>query len=115
MSSSKPQQQSAQRVGEALWSKMPKVNAELFTLTYGAMVMQLIKDHEEVDAVNAQLGEKNLTLTSCTTFDLIMSMKNSLEHVHQKKWGTTSEFVSSTNFSPNPRLHRVLILEIPLR
>jgi hypothetical protein len=60
MSSSKPQQQSAQRVGEALWSKMPKVNAELFTLTYGAMVMQLIKDHEEVDAVNAQLGEENL-------------------------------------------------------
>ena len=38
--------------GTALWNKMPKINAELFALTYGAMVMQLIKDHEDVDAVN---------------------------------------------------------------
>lgn len=41
--------------GTALWNKMPKINAELFALTYGAMVMQLIKDHEDVDAVNKQL------------------------------------------------------------
>jgi len=59
MSTSKSQQ-SAQRIGDALWAKMPKVNAELFTLTYGAMVMQLIKDHEEVEAVNAQLGRKQI-------------------------------------------------------
>ena len=31
---------------------MPKINAELFALTYGAVVMQLIKDHEDVEAVN---------------------------------------------------------------
>ena len=30
-------------------------NAELFTLTYGAMVMQLIQDFEDVGAVNKQL------------------------------------------------------------
>jgi hypothetical protein len=30
-------------------------NAELFTLTYGALVMQLIKDYEDVHAVNQQL------------------------------------------------------------
>lgn len=30
-------------------------NAELFTLTYGALVAQLIKDFEEVDEVNKQL------------------------------------------------------------
>lgn len=30
-------------------------NAELFTLTYGAMVMQLIQDFEDVNAVNKQL------------------------------------------------------------
>jgi hypothetical protein len=32
--------------GESVWSRMPKINSELFTLTYGAMVMQLVKDFE---------------------------------------------------------------------
>ena len=30
-------------------------NAELFNLTYGAMVMQLIRDYEDVQSVNQQL------------------------------------------------------------
>ena len=30
-------------------------NAELFALTYGALVMQFIQDFEDVSAVNAQL------------------------------------------------------------
>ena len=33
----------AQKTGDALWSKTPKINAEVFTLTYGALVMQLIR------------------------------------------------------------------------
>ena len=41
---------------------MPKVNAELFTLTYGAMVQQLIKDHEEVEAVNMQLEKMGFNI-----------------------------------------------------
>ncbi|CAH0393602.1 unnamed protein product [Bemisia tabaci] len=32
-----------------------KVNSELFTLTYGALVSQLMKDYENVDEVNKQL------------------------------------------------------------
>ncbi|CAA9997138.1 unnamed protein product [Nesidiocoris tenuis] len=32
-----------------------KVNSELFTLTYGALVSRLIRDHENVDDVNKQL------------------------------------------------------------
>lgn len=43
------------RTGEQTWNKMPKMNGELFALTYGAMVMQLIKDYEGVDEVNKQL------------------------------------------------------------
>lgn len=31
----------SQNLGEATWAKMPKVNAELFSLTYGAMVSQV--------------------------------------------------------------------------
>jgi hypothetical protein len=36
-------------------SSLPTQNAELFNLTYGAMVMQLIRDYEDVQAVNQQL------------------------------------------------------------
>lgn len=41
------------RQGTRLDSK--KVNSELFTLTYGALVSQLMKDYENVDDVNKQL------------------------------------------------------------
>jgi hypothetical protein len=30
-------------------------NAELFTLTYGSIVTQLIKDYEDINEVNTQL------------------------------------------------------------
>jgi hypothetical protein len=30
-----------QRLGETVWSRMPRVNSEIFTLTYGALVMQV--------------------------------------------------------------------------
>jgi trafficking protein particle complex subunit 3 len=33
--------------GQVLWSKAPKANAELFALTYGALVTEVIRDHEE--------------------------------------------------------------------
>ncbi|KNZ78421.1 Transport protein particle 22 kDa subunit [Termitomyces sp. J132] len=43
-------------VGEDLWkSRTEKINAELFTLTYGALVVQLIQDYEDYAEVNKQL------------------------------------------------------------
>lgn len=52
-------------LGEDLWKQnTEKVvrknasdpqNAELFTLTYGALVVQLIKDYEDYEQVNIQL------------------------------------------------------------
>ena len=33
--------------GQGLWSKIPKANAELFALTYGALVSEVIRDQEE--------------------------------------------------------------------
>ena len=42
--------------GQALWNKVPKVNAELFALTYGALVTEVIRDNDEnLSAVNEQL------------------------------------------------------------
>ncbi|KAF9265546.1 transport protein particle complex subunit [Marasmius fiardii PR-910] len=42
--------------GEDLWKgRTEKVNAELFALTYGALVVQLIQDYEDYLEVNKQL------------------------------------------------------------
>ncbi|KAG7092627.1 hypothetical protein E1B28_008970 [Marasmius oreades] len=42
--------------GEDLWKgRTEKVNAELFALTYGALVIQLIQDYEDYSEVNKQL------------------------------------------------------------
>ena len=49
------QNANAVRLGEAVAARMDKVNGELFTLTYGALVTQLIRDYEDVEQVNQQL------------------------------------------------------------
>jgi trafficking protein particle complex subunit 3 len=42
--------------GLALWAKTPKANSELFALTYGALVTELIKDYEtNISEINTQL------------------------------------------------------------
>jgi len=43
------------KLGEAAYKDVEKINSELFTLTYGAIVTQLMKDYEDVEAVNGQL------------------------------------------------------------
>ena len=43
------------KLGEACFQKVDKINGELFTLTYGAMVTQLLKDYENQQEVNAKL------------------------------------------------------------
>ncbi|KAI8052048.1 trafficking protein particle complex subunit 3 [Syncephalis plumigaleata] len=43
-------------LGEDVWkNRVERVNAELFTLTYGSLVAQLIKDYEDYGEVNKQL------------------------------------------------------------
>eukprot|EP00002_Diphylleia_rotans_P009565 TRINITY_DN19955_c0_g1_i1.p1 TRINITY_DN19955_c0_g1~~TRINITY_DN19955_c0_g1_i1.p1 ORF type:complete len:187 (+),score=47.80 TRINITY_DN19955_c0_g1_i1:51-611(+) len=43
------------RMGEAALSKVDKINSEVLTFTYGAIVTQLIKDYEDIEEVNKQL------------------------------------------------------------
>jgi len=43
------------RHGDAAFASMEKINAELLTMTYGAVVTQLIKDFREVKVVNTEL------------------------------------------------------------
>ncbi|KZT11336.1 transport protein particle complex subunit [Laetiporus sulphureus 93-53] len=43
-------------IGEDMWKgRTEKINAELFALTYGALVVQLIQDYEDYAEVNKQL------------------------------------------------------------
>eukprot|EP01084_Bolivina_argentea_P040224 74331_1 len=41
--------------GDTAFANMEKVNCELFIMTYGAIVIQLIKDIGDIDKVNARL------------------------------------------------------------
>ncbi|KAJ3176073.1 transport protein particle 22 kDa subunit [Irineochytrium annulatum] len=44
------------QAGDDLWkTRVEKINGELFTLTYGALVAQLVKDYEDYGEVNKQL------------------------------------------------------------
>jgi hypothetical protein len=47
---------------------MSKVNAELLTLTYGSMVMQLIRDYEDVRVINTQLEKMGYNI-GCRLID----------------------------------------------
>mmetsp|Transcript_92808 Transcript_92808/g.206397 ORF Transcript_92808/g.206397 Transcript_92808/m.206397 type:complete len:191 (+) Transcript_92808:108-680(+) len=43
------------RMGDLAFAKMEKVNSDILALTYGSLVTQLLRDIEDVAAVNAQL------------------------------------------------------------
>ncbi|KAJ3416154.1 transport protein particle 22 kDa subunit [Chytridiales sp. JEL 0842] len=46
------------QTGDELWkTKIDKINAELFILTYGSLVAQLVKDYEDYSEVNKQLDK----------------------------------------------------------
>lgn len=108
------------RVGEVAFSKVDKCNSELFTLTYGAIVTQVLKDYEEVDATNAQLEKMGYNIGirlideflakagigSCSSFtetaEVIakVGFKMFLGVTAEVVGATTSEF--SLQFAENP-------------
>ncbi|EAL68879.3 trafficking protein particle complex subunit 3 [Dictyostelium discoideum AX4] len=45
------------KLGNDVFNKVEKINSELFTLTYGALVTQLIKDYEDIEQVNIKLEQ----------------------------------------------------------
>uniref|UniRef100_A0A7S2RZ33 Trafficking protein particle complex subunit n=1 Tax=Mucochytrium quahogii TaxID=96639 RepID=A0A7S2RZ33_9STRA len=45
------------RLGETTYAKLDKINGELFALTYGSLVTELVKSYEDVDAVNDKLDK----------------------------------------------------------
>ncbi|KAF9246156.1 BET3 family protein [Melanogaster broomeanus] len=50
-------------IGEDLWKgRTEKINAELFALTYGALVVQLIQDYEDYAEVNKHLEKMGFNI-----------------------------------------------------
>lgn len=50
------------QLGEDAWKRSDKVNGDLFTLTYGALVAQLLRDLEDPTEVNAQLEKMGYSI-----------------------------------------------------
>ena len=49
-------QMSKAKIGEEIWkNRIDKVNAELFVMTYGSLVAQLVRDMPTYEDVNKQL------------------------------------------------------------
>ncbi|KAJ4457286.1 putative Trafficking protein particle complex subunit 3 [Paratrimastix pyriformis] len=52
------------RSGEMAFLKADKINSEIFSLTYGAMVAQIMKDYEDIEEVNRQLDRMGQNIGS---------------------------------------------------
>jgi len=59
-------------IGEDLWKgRTEKINAELFAMTYGALVVQLIQDYEDYAEVNKQLEKMGYNIGTRLIEDLL--------------------------------------------
>ncbi|CAO2819854.1 unnamed protein product [Amaranthus hypochondriacus] len=84
----------APRSGEAIFASGERVNAELFTLTYGAIVRQLLTDLEDVDQVNKQLDQMGYNI-GARLIDEFLSKSNVSRCVDFKE---TAEVIAKVGF-----------------
>ncbi|POW08663.1 hypothetical protein PSTT_07401, partial [Puccinia striiformis] len=57
--------------GDELWKRSDKLNAEFFALSYGSLVVQLIKDYEDYSQVNQQLDKMGYNIGTRLIEDLL--------------------------------------------
>lgn len=113
---------SATANGQSLWAKAPKANAELFALTYGALVTEVIRDQEEnLTKVNETLEEIGNSI-GIRCVDEFLAKSNA---PYCKTLGETMEVLAKTAFkmflgisaevqSHTPTSFSVLFQENPL-
>ena len=76
--------------GHTLWSKMPKANTELFALTYGSLITELLKDYDndipeinkQLDRIGHSIGVRCIDelLAKCEVNGIDIGTCSSLEH-----------------------------------
>jgi len=86
-----------------------KINSELFTLTYGALVSQLLRDYENVEDVNRQLDRMGYSIgvrivedfLARTTTARCTDMKDTAEKIQSAFKMYLGVSPSITNWSPS--------------
>lgn len=90
---------SAAANGHALWQKMPKANAELFALTYGTLVTELVRDYDSVDDINEQLEKMGYSIgVRCVDEFLAKADQASMQIPACRNFGETAEVLAKTGF-----------------
>ena len=90
---------SASAAGQALWTKMPKANAELFALTYGSLVTELVKDYETADEIHLQLEKMGYSMgVRCVDEFLAKSEQAGIVVPPCTSLKDTAEVVAKTGF-----------------
>ncbi|CAG8593830.1 941_t:CDS:2 [Cetraspora pellucida] len=84
-------------VGEDVWkNRVEKINAELFTLTYGSVVAQLVKDYEDYQEVNKQLEKMGYNIGIRLIEDFLAKTTNNLGRCTDFR--ETAEVISKVGF-----------------
>ena len=86
---------SAASNGASLWSKTPKANAELFALTYGALVTEVVRDADgNVDEINEQLEKIGYSI-GIRSVDEFLAKSNA---AHCRSLRDTAQVLGKTAF-----------------
>mmetsp|Transcript_20749 Transcript_20749/g.43420 ORF Transcript_20749/g.43420 Transcript_20749/m.43420 type:complete len:210 (-) Transcript_20749:239-868(-) len=93
-SSSGPSAAQATALGNALWNKQAKANAELLALTYGAMVGELLRDLESPTKINDELDRMGHS----------MGIRCIEEFLAKSALETQSSLVATTHFGDSAYL-----------
>ncbi|CAO1623011.1 unnamed protein product [Parajaminaea phylloscopi] len=82
--------------GDEVWrTKTDKVSSELFTMTYGALVIQLIKDYQDYSEVNKQLDKMGYNIGTRLIEEFLARTNTSARCADFKE---TGEVVSKVGF-----------------
>merc|ERR1712032_1310329 len=84
--------------GQSLWAKMEKVKGELFALTYGSLVTELVRDYEDPIEVNKQLDRIGYSI-GVRCVDEFLSKADFASHATQcQSLRDTAEVVAKMGF-----------------
>mmetsp|Transcript_4594 Transcript_4594/g.7146 ORF Transcript_4594/g.7146 Transcript_4594/m.7146 type:complete len:194 (-) Transcript_4594:111-692(-) len=85
--------------GHSLWQKMPKANAELFALTYGTLVTELVRDYESTEDINEQLEKMGYSIgVRCVDEFLAKADQAGMVIPPCRAFAETAEVMAKTGF-----------------
>eukprot|EP01129_Flabellula_baltica_P002720 TRINITY_DN12556_c0_g1_i1.p1 TRINITY_DN12556_c0_g1~~TRINITY_DN12556_c0_g1_i1.p1 ORF type:complete len:193 (-),score=37.59 TRINITY_DN12556_c0_g1_i1:31-609(-) len=85
---------SLQRLGDSVFATVDKINLELFTLTYGALVTQLLSDTDDVVQVNGMLERMGYDI-GLRIIDEFLSKSGTRRC---KSWAETADTIALVGF-----------------